>query len=574
MTAPVKISSEAWAALGSVLSRELIVLTDAARIESRNEWEAVTQAERDLDDRLTVGLVGGTGVGKSTLINALAGREVSQAGDRRPTTNRVIAYRHRATTLPETLPRSDLAEPEVCHEMPALERVILLDFPDFDSVEELHHEILGRYYPHLDVLIVLVDDVKYADARLFELLRRLPQSSENLHGVLNKIDKLALRYPDRWRAVADEMLDDFSSKLHSHLGLNLERQDLLAISARNALRNSAREKPGANEETGDFDRLTSLVEGYRVKKRRRRAKELNLEARQAALAARVRDLALDTTSRDRIHHAVLEVRRRRGEIDRVLAGISPAILSAAERRRWASNAVGRFAGKLGFPIDMAVALAGQLSWRSSSNESAAVFSGGRVREHYASYAEALRNLCRELKLELDDLMRLAAFDVKEESCSDAAQELERRVSARLTVLSHKSRWRNHALPGGVAALFLWSTIYPGLAAALKRLGGEEGASWSTVFKELFFSAIAALSPWSIGGVVLAILAAYAVTALLVWGRRIQGVAQAITETEDDLRGRIQATGSSVLDAALGSLERWQRERAELARCVGENSASP
>ena len=33
---------------------------------------------------LTMGLIGGTGVGKSTLMNALAGKEIAAAGDRRP----------------------------------------------------------------------------------------------------------------------------------------------------------------------------------------------------------------------------------------------------------------------------------------------------------------------------------------------------------------------------------------------------------------------------------------------------------------------------------------------------------
>ena len=40
-------------------------------------WQEIAAAERALDDRLLIGLVGGTGVGKSTLINALAAAEIS-----------------------------------------------------------------------------------------------------------------------------------------------------------------------------------------------------------------------------------------------------------------------------------------------------------------------------------------------------------------------------------------------------------------------------------------------------------------------------------------------------------------
>ena len=55
------------------------------------EWEAIAprldRALRELSRVLVVGVVGGTGTGKSTLVNALAGAEVTTAGDvMRPTT--------------------------------------------------------------------------------------------------------------------------------------------------------------------------------------------------------------------------------------------------------------------------------------------------------------------------------------------------------------------------------------------------------------------------------------------------------------------------------------------------------
>ena len=47
-----------------------------------------------VDGRLVMGLLGGTGVGKSTLISALAGQPISKASVVRPTTNRPLIYRH------------------------------------------------------------------------------------------------------------------------------------------------------------------------------------------------------------------------------------------------------------------------------------------------------------------------------------------------------------------------------------------------------------------------------------------------------------------------------------------------
>ena len=45
---------------------------------------------------LVVGLLGGTGVGKSTLMNALAGAPIAATSHRRPHTEQVLIYHHAA----------------------------------------------------------------------------------------------------------------------------------------------------------------------------------------------------------------------------------------------------------------------------------------------------------------------------------------------------------------------------------------------------------------------------------------------------------------------------------------------
>ena len=46
-------------------------------------------------EALYVGLIGGSGVGKSTLINAIAGEQISRPSDRRPFTDKIVTYRHK-----------------------------------------------------------------------------------------------------------------------------------------------------------------------------------------------------------------------------------------------------------------------------------------------------------------------------------------------------------------------------------------------------------------------------------------------------------------------------------------------
>jgi len=80
-------------------------------------------------------LAGGTGVGKSTLLNAIAGGQVSTAGARRPTTSEAIAWvpsarRRELAGLLQWLGVHEVRE----HAGGALGNLAVLDLPDFDSI--------------------------------------------------------------------------------------------------------------------------------------------------------------------------------------------------------------------------------------------------------------------------------------------------------------------------------------------------------------------------------------------------------------------------------------------------------
>ena len=573
------VPDEVWRRLGETLSRPLVFIGRAEREEELRAWTAIRDLERSLDDRLSVGLVGGTGVGKSTLINALAGEEISTSGDRRPTTDRVVAYRHRATPLPDVFPRADLAEPEVVHDKEALERVVVLDFPDFDSVEELHLGILERYLPHLDVLLVVVDDVKYGDSRLFDLLRRLPQNHGNLHGILNKVDRLERRYPDRWQAVGEEILSDFASKLVEHAGIRMPRSRLHGISARAALLAASRASgpsPGPGPDSaGEFEELVRFLEGYRLEKRRRAAKELNIEARKAAFVGGLRDGALDPARAGRISALLAQVDLRSAEVDRILQGIAPGILRPDERRRIVSESLGRTGSRFGFPLDLILGLGreiGRLRGARARATRGAALTAERAAEHYRPYFEGVENLLREAEVEAGD--RISFRDgspppgrAGEGVFQDVEASVRRRIAAEEERLAKRSRIWNHLLALIVLGLFLWSFLYPLLRGAAERLLGEGRSSWGAIVKDFFLSLLSGLDPSFLVGFMLAIVLAYVAAAAVSWVRQVDRIERAVTEAEEEVRAKAAAHGEAVKGKVGGLLRRWLEEREEIRRLL-------
>ena len=166
------------------------VVADEDVKAAREVAERVRERRGFLGETLVVALAGGTGSGKSSLLNAIAGRQIAETGVLRPTTEEALAWvpTDPESGLVELLDRLDI---DARHEQDAFPRLAIIDLPDHDSIVLQHHQIVERLLPEVDAVVWVFDPQKYRDPLIHEqYISQLLEYQDQFLFVLNQIDLL------------------------------------------------------------------------------------------------------------------------------------------------------------------------------------------------------------------------------------------------------------------------------------------------------------------------------------------------------------------------------------------------
>jgi GTPase SAR1 family protein len=165
---------------------------DDERLEHRDRVSALIRRYlvprlADPEGPLLVALFGSTGSGKSTIVNSLAGRDVTAAGALRPTTRAATVWCHRDNV-------ADLARLEATGEVafvtddhPDLRWLSVVDTPDVDSIVTSHRRQTERILGMADATIHVTTPQRYADAVPWEFLERMARRDVPMLIVTNRL---------------------------------------------------------------------------------------------------------------------------------------------------------------------------------------------------------------------------------------------------------------------------------------------------------------------------------------------------------------------------------------------------
>lgn len=234
--------------------------SEANALQALTDYESHQVFEGEESKPLVVAFFGGTGVGKSSLLNRLAGEDIARTGVERPTSREVTLYIHDSVqlgNLPKEFPVEQIRIAR--HHDPQWKDVAWVDMPDIDSVEQNNRHIVEQWLPHIDLLIYVVSPERYRDERGWRFL----QSQGARHGWVFVMNQ--------WDRGDPSQIDDL--------------RQLLANSgfADPVLFRTICKQPVANDVNDDFDQLVSSIKALANRHTLAHLEARNLQARQQEL---------------------------------------------------------------------------------------------------------------------------------------------------------------------------------------------------------------------------------------------------------------------------------------------------